>query len=250
MAFEVPRQGRNGDRGAAASPGPTAPTSERPTIGLALGGGGARGFAHIGVIRTLVAHGIMPDVIVGTSIGAVVGGCYAAGQLDIFANWASRLTRRGMLSYLDISLSGCGLIGGGQLAAQLEATLSDTAIEDSAARFATIATEVGTGHEIWLTRGRLVDAHARLLRAAGNFSAGAHRRTLAGRRRAGQSGAGVGGARARRAPGDRGQPQLRPVLGRSITIGRRQRRRQRRRARQEPAERRRGLRAMFGAEQR
>ena len=54
----------------------------RPTIGLALGGGAARGFAHIGVLRTLLAHGIKPDVIVGTSIGAVVGGCYAAGQLD------------------------------------------------------------------------------------------------------------------------------------------------------------------------
>ena len=53
-------------------------TAARPTIGLALGGGGARGFAHIGVMRTLLAHGIEPDIIVGTSIGAVVGGCYAA----------------------------------------------------------------------------------------------------------------------------------------------------------------------------
>jgi len=158
LAFEVPRQGRNGDRGAAASPGTTAPTSERPTIGLALGGGGARGFAHIGVIRALVEHGITPDVVVGTSIGAVVGGCYAAGRLDLLANWASRLTRRGILSYLDISLSGGGLIGGGRLAAELDSTLSDTAIETLPIRFATITTEVGTGHEIWLTRGRLVDA--------------------------------------------------------------------------------------------
>ena len=54
----------------------------RPVIGLALGGGAARGFAHIGILRTLIAHGIVPNVVVGTSIGAVVGGAYAAGHLD------------------------------------------------------------------------------------------------------------------------------------------------------------------------
>jgi len=133
-------------------------TVERPTIGLALGGGGARGFAHIGVIRTLVAHGITPDVIVGTSIGAVVGGCHAAGRLDVLEDWARGLRRRGILHYLDISLSGSGLISGGRLAARLEAALGDTLIDELPIRFATITTEVGTGHEIWLTRGRLVDA--------------------------------------------------------------------------------------------
>ena len=57
-------------------------TTRRPVIGLALGGGAARGFAHIGIVRTLIAHGIVPNVVVGTSIGAVVGGAYAAGHLD------------------------------------------------------------------------------------------------------------------------------------------------------------------------
>jgi NTE family protein len=132
--------------------------SERPTIGLALGGGGARGFAHIGVIRTLLAHGIEPDIIVGTSIGAVVGGCQAAGRLDVIEEWARGLTRRGILGYLDISLTGGGLIGGGRLAARLEEKLGSTAIEALPIRFAAIATEVGTGHEIWLTRGRMADA--------------------------------------------------------------------------------------------
>ncbi len=131
---------------------------ERPTIGLALGGGAARGFAHIGVIRTLAAHGIKPDVIVGTSIGAVVGGCLACGHLDSFEEWSQTLTRRGLLSYLDVSLSGAGLIGGGRLAARLEQTLGDATIEQLPIRFASITTEVGTGHEIWLTRGRLVEA--------------------------------------------------------------------------------------------
>jgi predicted acylesterase/phospholipase RssA len=130
----------------------------RPTIGLALGGGGARGFAHIGVLRTLLAHGIEPDIIVGTSIGAVVGGCHAAGRLDVIEEWARGMTKRGILGYLDISLTGGGLIGGSKLAARLEEKLGNTPIEALPIRFATITTEVGTGHEIWLTRGRLVDA--------------------------------------------------------------------------------------------
>ncbi|HET9717663.1 MAG TPA: patatin-like phospholipase family protein [Pseudolabrys sp.] len=130
----------------------------RPTIGLALGGGAARGFAHIGVIRALEAHGIVPDVIVGTSIGAVVGGCYAAKEMDNLETWARALTIRGILSYLDISLSGSGLINGGHLATQLETRLKEGRIEDLPIRFAAIATEFNTGHEIWLTRGRLSDA--------------------------------------------------------------------------------------------
>ena len=158
MAFDNQGHGRNGDRGAKATPDATPRTPERPTIGLALGGGGARGFAHIGVIRTLLAHGIKPDVIVGTSIGAVVGGCHAAGYLDVLADWCASLTKRGILGYLDISLSGGGLIGGGRLTAKLEEYLGGTAIEALPVRYAAITTEVGTGHEIWLTRGRLVDA--------------------------------------------------------------------------------------------
>lgn len=158
MVFEAWRRGRNGDRGAAATFEPPAPAAERATIGLALGGGAARGFAHIGVFRALAAHGITPDVIVGTSIGAVVGGCYACGQIDSIDDWSRGLTRRGILGYLDISLTGSGLINGARLAARLHETLGDRAIEALPVRFASIATEVGTGHEIWLTRGHLVDA--------------------------------------------------------------------------------------------
>ena len=158
MVFEgLFARARNGDRAAEASTrAPSAPV--RPTIGLALGGGAARGFAHIGVIRTLEAHGIVPDVIVGTSIGAVVGGCYAAKEMDNLESWARTLTVRGVLGYLDISLSGSGLINGGHLAARLEAGLKESRVEDLPIRFAAIATEFNTGHEIWLTRGRLSDA--------------------------------------------------------------------------------------------
>jgi len=149
---------RNGDRSAEATTAPLQPAATRPSIGLALGGGAARGFAHIGVVRTLAAHGIVPDVIVGTSIGAVVGGCYAARQLDTLETWARRLTVRSVLGHLDISLSGSGLIRGTHLAKQLDIALSDTRIDDLPIRFAAIATEFNTGHEIWLTRGRLAEA--------------------------------------------------------------------------------------------
>jgi NTE family protein len=146
-----------GDRSAEATP-VVEPAQTRPTIGLALGGGAARGFAHIGVMHTLAAHGIVPDVIVGTSIGAVVGGCYAARQLDNLESWARGLNVRSIFSYLDVSLSGSGLINGSHLATRLTAAMGDSRIEDLPLRFAAIATEFNTGHEIWLTRGRLADA--------------------------------------------------------------------------------------------
>src|SRR5471030_2497190 len=110
----------------------------RPIIGLALGGGAARGFAHIGILRTLIAHGIVPNVVVGTSIGAVVGGAYAAGHLDTLEQWARSLQPRNILGYLDIRLNGSGLIGGDRLASQLEAALGQTLIEDLPLKFATV----------------------------------------------------------------------------------------------------------------
>jgi len=130
----------------------------RPSIGLAFGGGAARGFAHIGVLQVLLQNGIVPDVIVGTSIGAVVGGCYAGGKLDDVTQWAQSLTTRRVLGYLDISLAGSGLIVGERLAKRLEQALGGMQIEQLPCTFAAIATEIETGHEIWLTRGRIVEA--------------------------------------------------------------------------------------------
>jgi NTE family protein len=127
----------------------------RPLIGLVLGSGAARGFAHIGVIHALKACGIVPDIVVGTSIGALVGGCYASDQLDGLEAWARSLTRRRIISYLDVRIGGSGLISGGRLAAQLQESVGRVSIENMPVRFAAIATEVGTGHEIWLARGSL-----------------------------------------------------------------------------------------------
>jgi NTE family protein len=126
-----------------------------PSIGLVLGSGAARGFAHIGVMRALMAHGIKPDIIVGTSMGALVGGCYATDQLDTLEEWARSLTMRRIIGYLDVRIGGSGLIGGGRLANRLEESIGEALIEDLPIRFAAIATEIGTGHEVWLTRGSL-----------------------------------------------------------------------------------------------
>ena len=89
MVFEGEVRGHGGERGTEATESSPQRPADRPTIGLVLGGGGARGFSHIGVIRTLLAHGIEPDIIVGTSIGAVVGGCQAAGFLDVLGTGRS-----------------------------------------------------------------------------------------------------------------------------------------------------------------
>jgi NTE family protein len=131
---------------------------ERPLVGFALGGGAARGWAHIGILKTLLQAGIRPDVIVGTSIGAVVGGCHAAGKLDDLEAWARHLTRRRVFGLLDVSLGGSGVVGGERIARLLQRDLDGLTIDALPLPFAAVATELGTGHEIWLTRGRLAQA--------------------------------------------------------------------------------------------
>jgi len=127
-------------------------------IGVVLGAGAARGWAHIGALHELNAIGIKPDVVVGSSIGSLVGGCYAAGKLDMLETFARSLTRRRMFGLIDVSFAGGGLIGGERLRVRLEAELGGMRIEDLPIRFAGVATELGGGHEIWLQRGPLVEA--------------------------------------------------------------------------------------------
>jgi NTE family protein len=129
---------------------------ERPKIGLALGAGVARGWAHIGIIRALERYGVKPDVIAGTSIGGVVGGAYAAGKLDSLRDWALSVNRLKMLSHLDLRLGGGGLISGDKLADAMRKEFGDLKIEDLPIRFGAIAADLVTGHEIWLRKGDLV----------------------------------------------------------------------------------------------
>ncbi len=127
-------------------------------IGIAFGGGAARGWAHIGVLRALLQAGIVPDIIAGTSIGAVVGGCYSAGRLDELEGFARDLTRRKVFGYLDFNLTGSGLITGQRVVERLEGHLAGIDIKQVVPRFVAVATEIGTGQEIWVSRGSLVQA--------------------------------------------------------------------------------------------
>jgi NTE family protein len=144
--------------GSGAAPGPSEPLRRKPVVGIALGAGAARGWSHIGVLRELAANGLTPEIIAGTSIGAVVGGCHVAGQLDALESFARSLSRRRIFGLMDVSFSGSGLIGGSKLKNLLDDALGDRNIESLPTGFATVATEMGSGHEIWLTRGHLVSA--------------------------------------------------------------------------------------------
>lgn len=131
----------------------------RPKIGLALGSGVARGWAHIGALRALIRAGYMPDVICGTSIGALVGGFYLAGHLDELEDWARALNKRKMVTLLNVmTRSTGGLVSGGQLEKLMREFLNDITIEELDRPFAAVAAELATGHEIWLQNGSLVDA--------------------------------------------------------------------------------------------
>ena len=127
-------------------------------LGIALGGGAARGWAHIGVLKALDKIGIKPDVIAGTSIGSIVGGCYAAEELEQLEHFATQLTTRKVLGFMDLNLAGTSLITGKRICSTLEAHLKDVRIEAMKCQYISVATELGTGHEVWMDKGYLVDA--------------------------------------------------------------------------------------------
>ncbi len=137
---------------------PEQPRDKRAPIALALGGGAARGWAHIGVLRALDEAGIEISMIAGTSIGALVGGCYLGGKLDQLEEFARSLTKRGIFSLLDLRFGGNGLFGGMKLDRRLRDHLEELSIETLAKPFIAVCTEINTGHEIWLTRGSLITA--------------------------------------------------------------------------------------------
>lgn len=129
-----------------------------PRIGLALGGGAARGWSHLGVLEALEEYGVKPDIVCGTSIGALVGGVYLSGNLDTLKQWARGLTRLRMVRYLDLKRFGKGLIGGSRLHAEMEKHLGGIEIEALPSIFAAVATDLQTGQEVWLRSGQLTTA--------------------------------------------------------------------------------------------
>jgi NTE family protein len=133
----------------------TAP--HRPRVGLALGSGSARGWAHIGVIRALEKAGVRPDIVCGTSIGALVGAAYAAGELDRLENWVLRLGVGDVVGFIDVTLSG-GVVKGDRLMEFFRRNYQDRPIDELGMPFATVATALTTGAEVWLRHGSTLDA--------------------------------------------------------------------------------------------
>lgn len=127
-----------------------------PKIGVALGSGAARGWAHIGVLRALEEFGLRPTVVCGTSMGALVGAAYASGKLDHFEAWARSLDRGTVLGMFDVSLRG-GLIQATKVFDYMFTDLPDVNIEDLDLAFGAVATDLDRGTEVWLRSGSLRD---------------------------------------------------------------------------------------------
>ena len=126
-------------------------------IGLALGSGSARGWAHIGVIRALSEIGVEPDIVAGSSIGAFVGAAYASDQLNRLENWAKSLSWKEILNFLDPSLLSGGFIEGERLFQFAHEQIGDPLIESLPRKFGAVATDLTTGREIWFREGSLLD---------------------------------------------------------------------------------------------
>jgi NTE family protein len=129
----------------------------KPRIGIALGAGSARGWAHIGVLNALLDADIVPESVCGTSIGALVGAVYADDGLPALEDWVRALTWRKMVGYFDFSFSG-GLVKGGRLFDFLRGGFLDKRIEELRRPFAAVATDLANGREVWLREGPVADA--------------------------------------------------------------------------------------------
>lgn len=136
---------------------PPAAADNGSRIGLALGSGSARGWAHIGVIRALTEIGLAPQIVAGSSIGAFVGAAYASGELDGLEAWVRSLTWKEILDHLDFSVLSGGLIQGEKLLEFLPEQLMDSSIESLSRQFGSVATELYSGREVWFRDGPLVD---------------------------------------------------------------------------------------------
>lgn len=132
--------------------------SHNKTVSLVLGGGGARGLAHIGVLHWLDEHDFQIDTISGSSMGALIGGIYAAGKLDIYTNWVRALKKHDIIRLLDFAYSRTGLFSGDRIMQVLKDLLGDVKIEDLPLSFTAIASDLESEKEVWFNKGSLFDA--------------------------------------------------------------------------------------------
>lgn len=128
-----------------------------PRVGLALGSGSARGWAHIGVLQALDEAGLRPDIVCGSSIGALVGAAYAAGELERFGTWVQSLGMRQVWGFMDFNLSG-GMLKGEKLIDFWRRNFADFDIQASPIPFGAVATDLHSGAEVWLREGSIADA--------------------------------------------------------------------------------------------
>jgi NTE family protein len=129
-----------------------------PTVSLVLGSGGARGYAHIGAIEELLAQGYDIRCIAGSSMGALIGGVYAAGQLSAYRDWAKALQRFDVLRLLDWTFTGGGLIKGDRIIAKLKDLIGEVCIEDLPLSYTAVAVDLMAQREVWFSRGSLFEA--------------------------------------------------------------------------------------------
>jgi NTE family protein len=130
----------------------------RARLGLALGSGSARGWAHIGVIRALEERGLRPDVLVGASVGALVAASHAGSRLDALEQWVRALTQREVWRLVDPHLRGGGVMTGNRLMDAIAVSVGDPLIEELQTGFAAVATDLHTGEEVWIREGPVMAA--------------------------------------------------------------------------------------------
>ena len=127
-------------------------------VSLVLGSGGARGLAHIGVIHWLNENGFKIQSVSGCSMGALIGGIYAAGKLDDFEHWVRAITKVEIVKLLDLSWSKNGLVKGDKIINTLTTLVGDQVIEDLPITFTAVAADIVSEKEVWINNGRLFDA--------------------------------------------------------------------------------------------
>ena len=151
-------------------------TGDSPKIGLALGSGASRGWSHIGIIKALLREGIEPDIVCGTSVGAMIGACYLAGNLVKLENWVLSSTRTDVLKFFNVKLTQSGFVDGDRLKRFLYQYVArqDLQIQNLSKPFTAISTDLENGREFWFQEGGLADAVRASMALPGLFPAVRH----------------------------------------------------------------------------
>lgn len=151
-------------------------TGPSPKIGLALGSGASRGWSHIGIIKALLREGIEPDIVCGTSVGAMIGSSYLVGKLGYLENWVLGSTRKDVLKFFNVKLTESGFVDKERLSRFLQqyAAGEEYLIENLPKPFAAIATDLANGREVWFQEGGLTEAIRASMALPGLFPAVRH----------------------------------------------------------------------------